>query len=151
MHRCYFGDNSSLANDIRKEMKQLSQRLLVGLLFSRVQDLYGDDVMSMLTVQYSMHGLIMTWSSKEPYNNKIKAHASAAGHTLYELEGVEKSSSSTKPTLLLIDIAGCDMEEKKDEEESTLNEGESEIVIAHARRLIQSGVHASDIGVITPY
>ncbi|KAL7610849.1 hypothetical protein Lser_V15G10896 [Lactuca serriola] len=43
------------------------------------------------------------------------------------------------------------MEEKKDEEESILNEGEAEIAIAHARRLIQSGVHASDIGVITPY
>ncbi|CAI9280995.1 unnamed protein product [Lactuca saligna] len=67
-------------------------------------DLYGDDIMSMLNVQYSMHGLIMTRSSKELYNNKIKAHASAAGHILYELEGVEKSSSSTEPTLLLIDI-----------------------------------------------
>nr|KAJ0207188.1 hypothetical protein LSAT_V11C500298260 [Lactuca sativa] len=43
------------------------------------------------------------------------------------------------------------MEEKKDEEESILNEGEAEIAIAHARRLNQSGVHASDIGVITPY
>ncbi|CAH1416706.1 unnamed protein product [Lactuca virosa] len=120
-------------------------------LFERLADLYGDDVMSMLTVQYRMHELIMTWSSKELYNNKIKAHASVAGHTLHELEGVEKSSSSTEPTLLLIDIAGCDMEEKKDEEESTLNEGEAEIAIAHARRLIQSGVRASDIGIITPY
>ncbi|KAL7610851.1 hypothetical protein Lser_V15G10895 [Lactuca serriola] len=62
--------------------------------------------MSMLTVQYSMHELIMTWSSKELYNNKTKAHASVVGHTLYELVAVEKSSSSTEPTLLLIDIAG---------------------------------------------
>ena len=45
----------------------------------------------------------------------------------------------------------CDMEEKKDEEDSTLNEGEAEISIAHARRLVQSGVQASDIGIITPY
>ena len=43
------------------------------------------------------------------------------------------------------------MEEKKDEEESTLNEGEAEIAIAHTKRLIQSGVRASDIGIITPY
>ncbi|CAH1440657.1 unnamed protein product [Lactuca virosa] len=82
---------------------------------------------------------------------QIKAHASVAGHTLHELEGVEKSSCSTEPTLLLIDIEGCDMEEKKDYEESTLNEGEAEIAIPHARRLIQIGVHASNIGVITPY
>ncbi|GJU48890.1 DNA-binding protein SMUBP-2 [Tanacetum coccineum] len=32
-----------------------------------------------------------------------------------------------------------------------LNEGEAEISISHAKRLIQSGVRASDIGIITPY
>nr|KAJ0222897.1 hypothetical protein LSAT_V11C200099690 [Lactuca sativa] len=151
--KCYFGDNSSLANEIQKEMKVLNRKLLKakdkntkreihknlgsfqkkkakgnnfcsgleiacwialfkGLgntLFKRLADLYGDDVMSMPIVQYSMHELIMTWSSKELYNNK------------------------------------------KDEKESILNEGEAEIAIAHARRLIQSGVHTSHIGVITPY
>lgn len=45
----------------------------------------------------------------------------------------------------------CDMEEKKDEEDSTLNEGEAEVAIAHAKRLVQSGVLPSDIGLITPY
>lgn len=43
------------------------------------------------------------------------------------------------------------MEEKKDEEDSTLNEGEAEVAIAHAKRLVESGVGASDIGLITPY
>ena len=43
------------------------------------------------------------------------------------------------------------MEEKKDGEESTLNEGEAEVAISHAKRLVQTGVHASDIGIITPY
>ena len=43
------------------------------------------------------------------------------------------------------------MEEKKDEEDSTMNEGEAKVAIAHAKRLVQSGVQASDIGVITPY
>ncbi|XVF75824.1 hypothetical protein PTKIN_Ptkin13bG0217700 [Pterospermum kingtungense] len=119
-------------------------------LFERLADLHGDEVMSMLTVQYRMHELIMNWSSKELYNSKIKAHPSVAAHALFDLENV-KRSSSTEPTLLLIDIAGCDMEEKKDEEESTLNEGEAEVAISHAKRLVQSGVHASDIGIITPY
>lgn len=45
----------------------------------------------------------------------------------------------------------CDMEEKKDEEDSTLNEGEAEVAMAHAKRLVQSGVQASDIGIIAPY
>lgn len=119
-------------------------------LFERLADLYGDDVMSMLTVQYRMHELIMNWSSEELYQGKIQAHSSVAAHTLYELEDVKKSSS-TEPTLLLIDIAGCDMEEKKDEEDSTLNEGEAAVAIAHAKRLVESGVQAANIGIITPY
>ncbi|KAL7194326.1 hypothetical protein ACSBR1_034690 [Camellia fascicularis] len=119
-------------------------------LFERLADLYGDEVTSMLTVQYRMHELIMTWSSKELYNSKIEAHPCVAAHMLYDLEGVKKSSS-TEPTLILIDIAGCDMEEKKDEEDSTMNEGEAEVAITHAKRLVQSGVQASDIGIISPY
>lgn len=43
------------------------------------------------------------------------------------------------------------MEEKKDEEDSTLNEGEAQVAIAHAKRLVKSGVQTSDIGIITPY
>lgn len=45
----------------------------------------------------------------------------------------------------------CDMEEVKDEEESTMNEGEAAVSIAHAKLLVESGVCASDIGIITPY
>lgn len=119
-------------------------------LFERLADLYGDEVMSMLTVQYRMHELIMNWSSKELYNSKITAHPSVAAHMLSDLEDVKKSSS-TESTLLLIDTAGCDMEEKKDEEDSTMNEGEAEVAISHAKRLVDSGVQASDIGIITPY
>ncbi|XP_058208607.1 uncharacterized protein LOC131321719 isoform X2 [Rhododendron vialii] len=119
-------------------------------LFERLTDLYGDEVTSMLTVQYRMHELIMNWSSKELYNDKVKAYPSVAAHMLPDLEGVTKTSS-TEPTLILIDIAGCDMEEKKDEEDSTMNEGEAGVAIAHAKRLVESGVQASDIGIITPY
>nr|XP_025885666.1 DNA-binding protein SMUBP-2 isoform X3 [Solanum lycopersicum] len=119
-------------------------------LFERLADLYGDEIMSMLTVQYRMHEQIMNWSSGELYENKIEAHSSVASHMLYHLEDV-KESPSTEKALLLIDTAGCDMEEKRDEEDSTLNEGEAEVAISHAKRLVESGVRASDIGLITPY
>ncbi|XP_055802390.1 uncharacterized protein LOC129871491 isoform X2 [Solanum dulcamara] len=119
-------------------------------LFERLADFYGDEIMSMLTVQYRMHELIMNWSSRELYENKIEAHSSVASHMLYQLEDVKKSPSTEK-ALLLIDTAGCDMEEKKNEEDSTLNEGEAEVAIGHAKRLVESGVRASDIGLITPY
>ncbi|XP_044399628.1 DNA-binding protein SMUBP-2 isoform X3 [Triticum aestivum] len=119
-------------------------------LFERLTEGYGEEITSMLTIQYRMHELIMNWSSKELYNNKIKAHSSVAGHMLYDLEGVNKSSS-TEPTIILVDTTGCDMEEVKDEEESTMNEGEAAVSIAHAKLLVESGVRAIDIGIITPY
>lgn len=40
-------------------------------LFERLAELYGDEVMSMLTVQYRMHELIMNWSSVELYDSKV--------------------------------------------------------------------------------
>nr|ATB19672.1 putative DEAD-like helicase [Juniperus indica] len=119
-------------------------------LFARLADLYGSEVMAMLTIQYRMHQLIMNWSSKELYNSKIEAHSSVAAHTLNDLDGVQKTSS-TEPTLILIDIAGCDMEEKKDDEDSTMNEGEATVALVHAKKLVDSGVSSSDIGIITPY
>ncbi|KAI5416063.1 Protein arginine N-methyltransferase 1 [Lathyrus oleraceus] len=51
---------------------------------------------------FRMHQLIMDWSSKELYNSKVKAHSSVAAHMLYDLENV-KRTSSTEPTILLID------------------------------------------------
>ncbi|XP_021893311.1 DNA-binding protein SMUBP-2 [Carica papaya] len=147
--RCILsGDHLQLpptVQSVEAERKGLGRTL-----FERLADLYGDEVTSMLTVQYRMHELIMNWSSTELYNSKIRAHSSVSAHMLYDLENVKKSPS-TEPTLLLVDTAGCDMEEKKDEEDSTLNEGEAEVAMSHAKRLVQSGVQASDIGIIAPY
>ncbi|KAM3690461.1 hypothetical protein ACB098_09G126000 [Castanea mollissima] len=147
--RCILaGDHLQLPPTIQSV--EAERRGLGRTLFERLADMYGDEVVSMLTVQYRMHELIMNWSSKELYSSKVKAHPCVAAHMLFDLEAVKKTTS-TEPTLLLIDIAGCDMEEKKDEEDSTLNEGEAEVAVAHAKRLVQSGVQASDIGIITPY
>ncbi|GFP89680.1 DNA-binding protein smubp-2 [Phtheirospermum japonicum] len=125
-------------------------------LFERLADLYGDDVMSMLTVQYRMHELIMNWSSEELYHGKVKAHASVAAHTLYELEDVKKSSS-TEPTLLLVDTAGYAVSfpivtlltvYTAIQLKAYLR---TSVAIAHARRLVESGVQSVNIGIITPY
>ena len=43
------------------------------------------------------------------------------------------------------------MEEKKDDEDSTMNEGEAKVSLAHAKRLVENGVRPQDIGIITPY
>jgi len=56
------------------------------------------------------------------------------------------------PVLLLIDTAGCEMEEALEVGgESKLNRGEAEVAIAHVQRLLRSGMKPSKIGIITPY
>ena len=54
--------------------------------------------------------------------------------------------------LVLIDTAGCGMEEEEEEGgESRANPGEARAALAHVRTLLDAGVRAADIGVITPY
>lgn len=54
--------------------------------------------------------------------------------------------------LTLIDTAGCGMEEAADEDsDSKRNEGEAQVTLAHARRLVSAGIRPEDIGIITPY
>jgi len=144
----YFGRGSFAA--VTNSAKCRSRKGLGRTLFERLAALYGDKVTSMLTVKYRMHRLIMQWSSHELYNDKIEAHSSVEGHSLCDLEGV-KQTSATEPTLILIDIDGCDMEEKQDEADSSLNDGEARVAMAHVRKLLDAGVQACHIGVITPY
>eukprot|EP00250_Pteridium_aquilinum_P010576 c19487_g1_i1 orf=90-2078(+) len=147
--RCILaGDHLQLAPTVQSV--DAERRGLGKTLFARLTDLYGDAVTAMLTVQYRMNHLIMDWSSQELYSSKLEAHKSVADHCLYELEGV-KQSSTTDAILVMIDTAGCDMEEKKDEDDSTMNEGEAKVALAHAKRLVESGVYSQDIGIITPY
>lgn len=147
--RCILvGDHLQLAPTVQSV--DAERRGLGKTLFARLTELYGDTVTSMLTVQYRMNHRIMDWSSQELYSSKLEAHASVADHCLYELEGV-KQSSATEAILVIIDTAGCDMEEKKDEEDSTMNEGEAKVALAHAKRLVESGVNSTEIGIITPY
>ena len=85
-----------------------------------LQDLWGEAASEMLIVQYRMHAAIMDWSSRELYGGRLAAHASVAGHTMAGLPGVAAAAghvgASELPVLLLVDTAGCDMEEQVEEE-----------------------------------
>eukprot|EP00897_Mesotaenium_endlicherianum_P009120 jgi/Mesen1/8236/ME000443S07386 len=123
----------------------------------------GLGVIALLTVQYRMHERIMAWSSQELYEGKLTAHPSVAAHTLEAVVAAGGAAARPKaaaaahaavllPPLVLIDTAGCDMEEVKEEEGgSTLNEGEARVVLAHAHRLLAAGLTPDHIGIITPY
>lgn len=59
----------------------------------------------------------------------------------------------TSSALFFIDTAGCSLYETTGDEGegSKGNEGESEIVLAHIKELLLSGVASKDIAVIAPY
>jgi DNA polymerase III delta prime subunit len=134
-------------------------------LFARVHAKWGAaGVARMLTVQYRMNEHIMRWASDELYEGRLTASPSVAYHTLNDAGDGTSGRNLTgggggggggthHPVLMLVDTAGCDMEEHCEEEgDSKDNPGEAAAVMALVRRLIRSGaVAAEDIGVITPY
>ncbi|GKV13678.1 hypothetical protein SLEP1_g24665 [Rubroshorea leprosula] len=117
------------------------------------QNFYGDVIMPMLPVKHSMHELILNWSSKAIYRGKIKGHASFATHILSSLENVKTMTLCLLQPQSSFGSSRCIMEEKKDEEDRTLNEGEGvkQRLLFHMQidLLTQGGVQASNIGIIT--
>ncbi|KAL3144155.1 hypothetical protein ABBQ32_14187 [Trebouxia sp. C0010 RCD-2024] len=120
-------------------------------LFERLQGKFGSSVSAMLTVQYRMNRGIMQWPSHQLYQDLLTAHPSVASHTLQDLPGFTASADDV-PVLLMVDTAGCDMEEQAEEDgDSKRNEGEAKVVMAHIQRLRDAGLPGEQIGVITPY
>ena len=140
------GDHLQLPPTVMSD--EAAKKGLSETLFARVHaKWHGIGVARMLTTQYRMNRNIMQWASDELYEGKLVAADSVAEHRL------EGAGTGTTPVLILVDTAGCDMEEHCEEEgDSTDNPGEAAAVMALVRRLIKSGAaQPEDIGVITPY
>lgn len=122
-------------------------------LFERLHALYGDAVAQMLTVQYRMHAGIMQWASDALYNGLLTAHASVAAHTVEGLSGYTGGvDADDVAALVLVDTAGCDMEEAAEEEGgSRYNVGEAACAVALVKQLLAQGLGVQDVGIITPY
>ncbi|XP_021563759.1 DNA-binding protein SMUBP-2, partial [Carlito syrichta] len=103
-----------------------------------------------LTVQYRMHQAVMRWASEAMYGGRLTAHPSVAGHLLRDLPGVAATEETGVP-LLLVDTAGCGLLELEGDEQSKGNPGEVRLVGLHIQALVDAGVPAQDIAVITPY
>ena len=140
------GDHLQLPPTVMSD--EAAKKGLSETLFARVHaKWHGIGVARMLTTQYRMNRNIMQWASDELYEGKLVAADSVAEHRL------EGAGTGTTPVLMLVDTAGCDMEEHCEEEgDSKDNPGEAAAVMALVRRLIKSGAaQPEDIGVITPY
>ncbi|XP_011383089.1 DNA-binding protein SMUBP-2 isoform X3 [Pteropus vampyrus] len=120
-------------------------------LMERLAEAHGAGAVRTLTVQYRMHQAIMQWASEALYHGQLTAHPSVAGHLLRDLPGVAATEETGIP-LLLVDTAGCGLlEQEGDGDQSKGNPGEVRLVGLHIQALVDAGVRASDIAVISPY
>ena len=162
------GDHKQLPPTIKCSVREVQQGL-GRTLFERLMHTYDKNKKSsmccsrMLEVQYRMNQQISDWASKAMYDGKLVSHDSVKDRQLSSLpEVAEKMKTQTdvkedhhseleNVTLMIVDTTGCDMHETVNEAGSRYNEGEANIVVSHVHALINMGLRAEDIAVITPY
>ena len=83
------------------------------------------EAVSLLEIQYRMNEVIMGFSSKIFYDNKLKADSSVGDHVLF----------AGDPPLAFVDTAGCGFEEMA-EGTSTVNPEEAAFLFTHLTQLI---------------
>ena len=140
-------------------------------LFDRLLTLHGPSVKRMLTTQYRMHEKVMRFPSDEMYDSHLIAAPAVAGRLLTTLPYEVQETDDTKEPLVFYDTQGGDFPEatsssspddptadgtKKPTKGSLLNDSKSNpsealLVRHHVRALIDAGVKAEDIAVVTPY
>jgi len=79
----------------------------------------------LLEEQYRMNERIMGYSSETFYQGRLKAHATVAGHTIFD----------GAPALAFIDTAGCGYDEKS-EGTGITNPEEAAFLVRHVRQLV---------------
>ena len=120
-------------------------------LFERLMTLYGPQVSRRLITQYRMHEAIMDFSSMQFYDAELEADSSVQHHLLSDLPGVRACPLTEEP-IAFIDTAGADFEEELEPDgESRRNPREAELVCRNVKELLEYGVPAGDLAVITPY
>lgn len=133
-------------------------------LFDRLLALHGLSIKQMLTTQYRMHEKIMRFPSDELYGAKLVAADAVKARLLKDLPYDVIETEDTKEPLVFWDTQGGDFPEKSEESEgekkttkssildnSKSNEMEAVLVKFHVKNLVDAGVHADDIAVVTPY
>jgi hypothetical protein len=130
---------------------EAAERGLSISLMERLVALYGADASRLLTVQHRMHAAIMDFSNEEFYRGELVAHESVANHRLCDLPGVTACPLTETP-VQFIDTAGASYDEELEEDTgSRRNPQEAALAVKKVCALLDAGVSASQIGVITPY
>lgn len=160
--RCVLaGDHLQLPPTIKS--KTAAAKGLEVTLFDRITSFTTtQSIVKMLDTQYRMHEDISEWSSQAMYKGELKSFEGVAKRKLHELPHVKitKDDELLDATLLLLDTAGCELEEDANEDDgkshgmlqlSKSNEGEARVVARHVRALLESGLKEDEVAVITPY
>lgn len=161
--RCVLaGDHLQLPPTI-KSQAAASKGLDVTLFDRITQMTHTQDVVKMLNVQYRMHQDISDWCSNAMYKGELGSFEGVARRKLHELShvSIDKDDELLNATLLLLDTAGCGLEEDADDDESSKsnpllkmsksNEGEAVVVAKHIRGLLGAGLKEDEVAIITPY
>uniref|UniRef100_A0AAV1TEX1 DNA helicase n=1 Tax=Peronospora matthiolae TaxID=2874970 RepID=A0AAV1TEX1_9STRA len=160
--RCVLaGDHLQLPPTIKS--KTAAAKGLEVTLFDRITHFaHTQNIVKMLNIQYRMHEHISEWSSQAMYKGELKSFDGVAKRKLHELPHVNISEEDEflDATLLLLDTAGCDLEEDVDEDHdegqevlrlSKSNKGEALIAARHVQALLEAGLKEDEVAVITPY
>jgi ATP-dependent RNA/DNA helicase IGHMBP2 len=123
-----------------------------GFNISLMQRLLEDNApRKMLNVQYRMHQDIMSFSSEVFYDGNLQADQAVRTALLADLPQVASTPLTTTP-IHFIDTAGASYDEEPEPDgESRMNPQEAELVIKKVNNLLESGVSAEKISVISPY
>lgn len=156
--------NAATTKDERSGPTTLSTTL-----FDRLLSLHGPSIKRMLTVQYRMHASIMAFPSAAIYDSKLLAAESVATRLLTDLPYPVTSTEDTTAPLVFWDTQGGDFPEidtssptssagnassaksSSLNEQSKSNPSEVMVVTRHVSALVEAGVRAEDIAVVTPY
>ncbi|KAF8556616.1 P-loop containing nucleoside triphosphate hydrolase protein [Imleria badia] len=138
-------------------------RTLETTLFDRLERMYGPGIKRLLNVQYRMHAQICQFPSKTLYASKLKSHDSVSSHLLSDLPNTRpftetRDEETVKEILgvpvIFLDTAGCEYYERLEgdgDEGSRCNENEGSVVKRWTEKLVEAGLHPSQIAIITPY
>ena len=120
-------------------------------MMERLVNRYGKQVTRRLSVQYRMNERIMNFSSSQFYDGALEADASVKDHQLKDLPSVGAKAES-EPIVTMIDTAGASWDEELEPDgESKCNVHEGKLVVEQVERLLEMGVKAEEIAVISPY
>ncbi|KAI4267047.1 MAG: hypothetical protein L6R38_008431 [Xanthoria sp. 2 TBL-2021] len=134
-------------------------------LFDRLLSLHGPSIKRMLTTQYRMHASIMAFPSAAMYSSKLLAAPSVATRLLKDLPYPVTETEDTIAPLVFWDTQGGDFpeldiqhnNEDTPSKSTMLNDSSksnpSEVIVVerHVAALVEAGVKAEDIAVVTPY